>query len=75
MAAEWTCEGPVRGACGVAHRTLDAAVRCIRADQRACQAQGGYSDRSIRRIDRRPLTDAEASDVCDAWSRALYGAH
>lgn len=46
--ATWTCIGPVRGTCGVKHRTEAAAVRCCDADQRDCRALPGgrsYSDR------------------------------
>lgn len=41
--------GSVRGNCGHRHATLAAAVDCLRADQRGCRSQGGYSDREVVR--------------------------
>jgi hypothetical protein len=43
----FVCSGDVRGECGVRHRCRIAARRCIARDQRACERQGGYSDRGI----------------------------
>lgn len=43
----YTCTGSVRGSCGHQHRSAPAALRCLKADRRACRAQGGYSDRII----------------------------
>lgn len=39
--------GPVRGSCGHQHQSLSAAADCLARDQRACQRQRGYSDRSV----------------------------
>lgn len=47
----FTCWGSVRCGCGVAHKTEEAAEKCIAADQRGCESQGGYSDRRVREID------------------------
>lgn len=47
----YTTWGPVRGDCGHAHRTVEAAKQCIARDAAGCRSQGGYSDRSVRRID------------------------
>lgn len=55
----YTTKGSVRGCCGHKHRTLEAAVRCVRGDQRGCQSQGGYSDRRVVRTDGEALTEAE----------------
>jgi hypothetical protein len=41
----FTCEGDVRGMCGVAHRTPVAALKHIQVDHKGCRAQGGYTDR------------------------------
>lgn len=41
----WTCNGSVRGCCGITHRTLEAAMACCAKDQQGCARQGGYSDR------------------------------
>lgn len=46
----WTCWGPVRGGCGHAHRSAQAARQCVVRDARGAARQGGYSDRAIRRI-------------------------
>ena len=43
-------DGAVRGRCAHAHRTLHGAWRCLMEDARRCAAQGGQSDRAIRRI-------------------------
>jgi hypothetical protein len=45
----YTCEGPVRGGCGVKHRTLGAAERHCQQDARDVKASHGrsaYSDRA-----------------------------
>lgn len=57
----YTTWGPVRGGCGHAHRSIEAAERCLEKDQRGCASQGGYSDRSIRRIEKRE--EATSYDV------------
>jgi hypothetical protein len=49
----YTCWGSVRGGCGHAHRSVQAAFACCRRDQNGCRQQGGYSDRGIRRISHR----------------------
>lgn len=46
----YTTDGPVRGCCGHAHRTEEAAEACLDRDSRACHRQGGYSDRSVKRL-------------------------
>ena len=55
----YTTDGSVRGACGHAHRTIEAAVRCVERDGRRCANQGGYTDRVVRRADGGALSDAE----------------
>lgn len=49
MGEIWTCEGSVRGACGVAHRSEAAARRCCDRDaiavRRGNPGGGAYSDR------------------------------
>jgi hypothetical protein len=47
----YVCVGSVRGSCGVAHRSLDAAIKCLDDDGRWCRRQGGYSDRHIEYAD------------------------
>lgn len=59
---KWTCRGSVRGECGIAHQTREAAERCIAADHRACVSQGGYSDRVPVRLD----TDDGMCAECEA---------
>ena len=48
-AERYTCSGSVRGCCGVRHRTIGAAVRCVARDQDRCASLGGgaYSDRAV----------------------------
>lgn len=43
----YKCIGDVRGWCGVNHRSLKQAIKCIENDQRGCKKTGGYSDRWI----------------------------
>jgi len=47
-----TCEGPVRGACGVIHRSVDGALKHCAVDAARCARIGGgaYSDRSPVRV-------------------------
>jgi len=51
MKKYYTCWGDVRGCCGIAHRSIEAAQRCIEEDQKGCEGQGGYSDREIRVVE------------------------
>ncbi len=44
----YTAIGNVRGSCGHAHRTAEAAQACFRRDMAGCRRQGGYSDRFVR---------------------------
>ena len=46
----FTCWGPSRGGCGVAHDALEAADRCSADDATLCQLRGGTSDRDVRLI-------------------------
>lgn len=55
----YTCTGSVRGGCGHKHRTIEAAIRCCRADQRDCKDQGGYSDRQPRNSDGSRLSETD----------------
>ncbi len=61
----YTCKGSVRGACGVKHWKLGAALRHCAKDQRDCESVRGYSDRTVLRTDA-PLTDGEMREI-DAW--------
>lgn len=47
----FTTWGSVRGDCGHAHRTIEAAEACRSRDSRGCRSQGGYSDREIRALE------------------------
>lgn len=42
-----TCCGSVRGPCRIAHRSAEAARRCIDRDRNECARVGGYSDRQV----------------------------
>jgi hypothetical protein len=59
----YTCFGPVRGACGVRHRSLDTAIACLRRDRQGCVYHGGYSDRVICHVDGSALDDNEQESV------------
>ena len=64
----YTTSGPVRGACGHRHRTLSGAIRCLDEDSAGCKRQGGYTDRSIRRVDGKALTDDELDFIMsEGW--------
>ena len=61
----YTCTGDVRGNCGHRHRTLSAAVACVRRDARGCRSQGGYTDRVIldaQGAEVRPAIDVGGGD-------------
>lgn len=60
--ATYTTKGGVRGSCHHEHRTIRAALACVRADDRRCKRGNGpsaYSDRSVVRADGQRLTEAE----------------
>ena len=57
--SKYTTKGPVRGCCGHEHRSIETAFRCLVSDQSSCRRGGGYSDRSVVRVDGEPLTDGE----------------
>lgn len=57
MVVRYTTWGSVRGDCGHLHRTREEAKRCLARDRRSCRAQGGYSDRTLRRIEGDTLAD------------------
>lgn len=62
----YTTTGSVRGSCGHSHKSLETAAKCLRRDREGCCSQGGYSDRSVVRIDGEPLTDDEQDEVVSA---------
>ena len=69
----YTCEGNVRPDCGVRHRSIAAAVRCCRQDNRAVKRGNGprsYSDRHVVGLAadgrHRKLTGDEYDEVVDA---------
>ena len=66
----YTTKGSVRGCCGHKHRSLEAAVKCAREDQKGCQSQGGYSDRQIVRTDGEELTEGEFYAIDNIYDRA-----
>lgn len=47
---KYTTWGPVRMGCNHSHTTREAAERCLQGDTRGCARAGGYSDRSIRKV-------------------------
>jgi len=46
----WTCNGSVRGDCGIMHRSREAASKCCDRDMKGCNKQGGYSDRYVTEV-------------------------
>lgn len=57
--------GSVRGCCGHRHRSIATAVACIGRDHAGCVAQGGYSDRYVRRAGGEPLSSSEEQILAD----------
>lgn len=70
MGEIWTCEGSVRGACGVAHRSEAAARRCCDRDASAVRrgnpGGGAYSDR-------RPVEGPPRGATVHIRVRSTYG--
>lgn len=66
---KYTCVGSVRGCCDRVHRSEAAAQTCIDADQRACKAVGGYSDR--RMVKGSKYTNSERCIMPDRVAKAL----
>lgn len=54
----FTCVGHLHGSCGVAHESIEAALRCFIADQRALARVGLCSDRMLT-SSTGPLTDID----------------
>lgn len=65
----YTTWGSVRGCCGHAHESQDAAEKCIARDHRGCASQGGYSDREVRIIESRK--ELEEYDVTKGPGRPV----
>lgn len=62
----YTTRGSVRGECGHKHRDISTAYDCFARDQRGCERQGGYSDRTVCAVkdgEERELTDGEQEYV------------
>lgn len=57
--AQYETYGSVRGCCGHRHSSIRTAVACIERDRSGCAAQGGCTDRYVRRTDGVPLTEDE----------------
>ena len=64
MAKHYECHGDIRGNCGKHHRSLQAAVNCLKRDRAGCRKQGGYSDRYV--VDERGVV------INDALEDGLY---
>lgn len=69
--SDWTCEGQVRGSCGIRHRTLEAAVRCCERDMRHCQGLGGYSDRTPWRQGEGETLESLVADLTEVHPGAM----
>lgn len=57
MVVRYTTWGRGRGDCGHLHLTREGAEHCLDRDRRSCRAQGGVSDRTLRRIEGETLAD------------------
>lgn len=51
----YVAAGSIRGCCPHGHKTEDSAAKCRDADRRACEREGGYSDRDWHRADCRAV--------------------
>jgi len=60
---KYTCTGDVRSDCGIKHKTIAAAIRCIEKDSRGCGKFGGYSDRIVTHEDGGRLDDDESAEA------------
>lgn len=59
---KWTCEGSVRGCCGINHRSHAAALAHCADDDRNCKTGHGhnaYSDRSPEPVDAEAKAEAK----------------
>ena len=68
----YTTDGPVRGCCNHAHRSLETAQRCADQDAKDCSRHGGYSDRSVTRTDGDPISEGEYYALEDIARRLRY---
>jgi len=66
---KYTTRGNIRGCCGHKHRSLDAAIRCVLADQRDCERACGYSDRQAVRSDGEPI---DPDDYAHRMHQLMY---
>lgn len=63
---KWTCEGSVRGSCGIQHRSYEAAQKCCERDQ--TKVRSAYPSQFPTRAysDRAPVpVDDEAKQQAD----------
>jgi hypothetical protein len=62
----YTTRGSVRGGCGHKHRSIDTAAKCVKRDMGGCQSQGGYSDRSVVKIENGDRVELSESEFYEA---------
>lgn len=67
-ATYYITQGDVRGSCGHKHRSIDAAAKCVKRDMSGCKSQGGYSDRSVVKIEDGELVDLTEDEFYEAGS-------
>jgi len=67
----YTCDGSVRGSCGVKHGSPEAAGNCTRRDHRGCVRQGGYSDRTLVSLDGLPISNEDFERFYDAFDGSV----
>lgn len=72
MTTTYTCQGTVRGCCGITHRKFVRALECIGRDIRATTRAGEViSDRLPVHTDGTPLTDDERARF-QAWESSPW---
>ncbi len=62
----YTTQGSVRGSCGHKHRMIDTAIKCAKRDMVGCGRQGGYSDRTILKIEDGERVELSESEYYEA---------
>lgn len=64
----YTTRGSVRGSCGHKHRSIDTAAKCVKRDMGGCKGQGGYSDRSVAKVEDGELVELSEDEFYEARS-------
>lgn len=71
----YICSGRLTGRCVHIHKSVDAARNCIERHDKQCRNQGGWSDRTIKRL----MEDADGYrielDLTDEEIQELFRFH